>query len=302
MKRLVSFATIVMLLCTGSGIASASASASTAASSATASAERAQVRTFKDINGHWAEKTIVRMVERGILDGYPDGSFRPEAPVKVDEFIKMLILSYTDLHQNGERSWNAPFLASLSSENQTILKQDYRYFTFKPSTTGYWAKPYIDVSSDLHFLNKSRFTDYQADMTRENVAEVLYYTLQETEFLEDAPFSLSVAGAYGDLMSATEREQRFIAEVLVKGIMQGYPNGYFGVGDPVTRSEALVILNRLTDKLQRIPVKASPDKLQRTVQAGTPVSNKQATVGSDKITIMIDSANKTVMFSIAKKI
>lgn len=225
----------------------------------------ASAPVFKDIKGHWAEKTITDMVKQGILDGYPDGTFRPQEPVKVDQFIKMLVLSYTDLHQNGARSWNAQFLQSLSEENQAILKQDYRYFDFKPNAAGYWAKQFIDVASDLHFLNKSRYSDFQADLNRENVAEIVYYTLQETEFLEDGLFGQKMAQAYGDLMGASEREQKFIAETLVKGIMQGYPNGFFGVGDTVTRAESLVILNRLTDKSKRLPVAVSPDKLERVV-------------------------------------
>lgn len=205
------------------------------------------------------------MVDRGILNGYPDGTFKPNDPVKVDQFIKMLVLSYTELHQDGERSWSTSFMQSLSAENQTILKQDYRYYDFKPVTVGYWAKPYIDVASDLHLLNKSRYSDFQSDMTRENVAEIVYYTLQETEFLEDPAYSLQAAQGYGDLRSATEREQKFIAETLVKGIMKGYPNGKFGVGDKVTRAEALAVLNRLTDKKQRIAVAAPAGGLQLSV-------------------------------------
>ncbi|MGG6312609.1 S-layer homology domain-containing protein [Paenibacillus macerans] len=221
--------------------------------------------SFKDIRGHWAQQAVEAMVLDGILDGYPDGTFRPNEPVKVDQFIKMLILSYSEQHPNLERTWRASFLDSLSEENRTILKQDYRYFDFKPAMTGYWAKPYIDVASDLNFLNKSRYGDFQADMTRENVAEVLYYTLQETEFLEDEQFSRAVAGSYGDLTSASDRQQKFIAESLIKGIMQGYPDGTFGVGRYVSRAEALVILNRLTDKTKRIPIRPQADKLQRLV-------------------------------------
>ncbi|WP_160500857.1 S-layer homology domain-containing protein [Paenibacillus dendrobii] len=220
---------------------------------------------FKDIKGHWALDQINEMVRQGILDGYPDGSFKPNEPVKVDQFIKMLILSFSDLHPNQERSWKGSFLDMLSEENRTILKQDYRYFNFKPAMTGYWAKPYIDVASDLNFLSKNRFGDFQADMTRENVAEIIFYTLQETEFLEDEQFSRSVAQSYGDLTSANDREQKFIAESLIKGVMQGYPDGSFGVGRYVTRAESLVILNRLADKTKRIPIKPESDKLQRLV-------------------------------------
>ncbi|MHA6482267.1 S-layer homology domain-containing protein [Paenibacillus sp. strain BS8-2] len=221
--------------------------------------------SFHDIGSHWARNTIQTMVTRGILDGYPDGSFRPEEPVQVDQFVKMLILSYSELHPNGSRSWNGNFLSSLSPENQAIVKQDYRYFSFLPNTIGYWAKDFIDIASDLHFLNKSRYSDFQADMTRENVAEIIYYTLQETEFLEDGQFGQKMAAAYGDITSASEREQRFIAETLVKGIMEGYPNGFFGVGEKVTRAQALVILNRLTNEESRIQIEVSPDKLERLV-------------------------------------
>ncbi|WP_182299140.1 S-layer homology domain-containing protein [Cohnella cholangitidis] len=250
MRRWTIFALMISVLCTGSA----------------AYAQGQQELPFKDIKGHWAEKTITEMVAKGILDGYPNGSFQPDQPVKVDQFIKMLILSYSDLHQNGERSWSPAFLQSLSAENQTILKQDYRYYDFKPATVGYWAKPYIDVASDLHFLNKSRYSDFQSDMTRENVAEVIYYTLQETEFLEDGQFSQKLAQSYGDLISATEREQKFIAEALAKGIMQGYPNGYFGVGDKVTRAQSLVLLNRLKNIKERIAVSSSSaDRLQLSV-------------------------------------
>ncbi|MNW37329.1 Cellulosome-anchoring protein precursor [compost metagenome] len=229
------------------------------------SAAQTQSPVFKDIGGHWAQDEIEEMVKQGILDGYPDGSFRPNEPVKVDQFIKMLMLSYSEQHPNQERSWRGAFLESLTDENRTILKQDYRYFSFKPAMSGYWAKPFIDVASDLNFLNKSRYSDFQMDMTRENVAEVLFYTLQETEFLEDEQFSRSVAQSYGDLTSANDREQKFISESLIKGIMQGYPNGKFGVGQYVTRAESLVILNRLIDKTKRIPIQAEAEKLQRVV-------------------------------------
>lgn len=225
----------------------------------------ASTAVFKDIEGHWAEKTVLEMVSLGILEGYPDGTFRPEEPVKVDQFIKMLILSYSDLHQNGSRSWNNAFLQSLSLDNQAILKQDYRYFNFKPSTTGYWAKDFIDIASDLNFLNKSRYNDFQADMTRENVAEIVYYTLKESEFLEDGVFGQKMAQSYGDIVAATDREQKFIAEVLVKGIMEGFPSGLFGVGQKVTRAQSLVILNRLTDKAKRLAIEVSPDNLERIV-------------------------------------
>ena len=46
--------------------------------------------TVDDITGHWAEKAIRRCMERGLLRGYPDGSFGPDKPVTRAELAVIL--------------------------------------------------------------------------------------------------------------------------------------------------------------------------------------------------------------------
>lgn len=43
-----------------------------------------------DISGHWAEKAIRRCIERGLMRGYPDGSFQPDKPVTRAELAVIL--------------------------------------------------------------------------------------------------------------------------------------------------------------------------------------------------------------------
>ncbi|MBA2942764.1 S-layer homology domain-containing protein [Paenibacillus sp. CGMCC 1.16610] len=226
---------------------------------------KSEAATMSDIRGHWAEQTITQMAQQGLLDGFPDGTFRPDDAVTADQFVKIVLLAFTDKFPNGERNWKTSFLQALSAGNQSILKQDYRDFTFKPSTVGYWAKPYLDLASDLHFISKGQFTDYKAKLKREDVAEILYYLLKETEYLEDEVYSLKAASQFGDLQSATSRQQKFIGEAMTKGIMEGYPNGYFGVGRDVTRAEALQIITRLQTKSKRINVKNEGDAFIKVV-------------------------------------
>ncbi|MNC26645.1 hypothetical protein D3C75_747850 [compost metagenome] len=147
----------------------------------------------------------------------------------------------------------------MSEANKSVLQRDYRNFTFKPDASGYWAKPYVDLAEDLNILAKNQFADYKVKLKREDVAEIVYYTLKETEFLEDSVYSTGLASQYGDYLSLSSRAQRFVAEVTAKGIMEGYPNGYFGAGLPVTRAEALRILERLTDKSGRISTSPNAD-------------------------------------------
>ncbi|OXM87777.1 S-layer homology domain-containing protein [Paenibacillus rigui] len=250
--------------------------------SGTASAIPVDSARFSDISGHWAEKTISRLVDEGILDGFPDGTFRPNEPVTADQFVKMLLLSYSQQYPNGERKWTNDFVQSLSALNQSILQQDYRSFNFKPSTTGYWAKPFIDIASDLQFINKSQFPDFKAKLKREQVAEIIYYTAKETEYLEDEEYSQKTAVSIGDLQSAKPREQKFIAEAFTKGIMEGYPNGYFGVGRDVTRAESLAILERIIHKDKRIQTTGS------------------AQLGLEKIVPTQDGGYKKLIFPDAK--
>lgn len=51
-----------------------------------------------DITGHWAEKAIRRCMERKIITGFPDGTFRPNEPVTraeaatmIDRLVQLLI-------------------------------------------------------------------------------------------------------------------------------------------------------------------------------------------------------------------
>jgi hypothetical protein len=218
-----------------------------------------QEPVYADMTGHWAKDSVAKMSTLGILDGFPDGTFRPEEAVTADQFVKMLLLSYSELYPNGERGWKSSFFGSLSEANKSVLQRDYRNFTFQPDASGYWAKPYVDLAEDLNILAKSQFADYKVKLKREDVAEIVYYTLKETEFLEDSAYSTGLASQYGDYLSLSSRAQRFVAEVTAKGIMEGYPNGYFGAGLPVTRAEALRILERLTDKNGRINASAGTE-------------------------------------------
>lgn len=50
----------------------------------------AQAATLSDIQGNWAESFIQALVARNIIQGFPDGTFRPEQPVTRAEFAAML--------------------------------------------------------------------------------------------------------------------------------------------------------------------------------------------------------------------
>ena len=56
--------------------------------------------SFSDIQGHWAQEQIEAAVRSGWVNGYPDGTFRPDATVTRAEFVKML-LDAEDIYPNS---------------------------------------------------------------------------------------------------------------------------------------------------------------------------------------------------------
>lgn len=53
-----------------------------------------------DISSHWAEPEIRRCMERGIVKGYPDGTFRPEKPVTRAE-VAVIIDRLLNMEDDG---------------------------------------------------------------------------------------------------------------------------------------------------------------------------------------------------------
>lgn len=46
---------------------------------------------FSDLSGHWAAGPVADAVAAGYVNGYPDGTFRPDANVTRAEFVKLLV-------------------------------------------------------------------------------------------------------------------------------------------------------------------------------------------------------------------
>ncbi|WP_158560711.1 S-layer homology domain-containing protein [Paenibacillus contaminans] len=48
--------------------------------------------SFQDVKGHWAETAIAAAEKQGVLDGYPDGTFRPDQAIRRDEAVHIFNL------------------------------------------------------------------------------------------------------------------------------------------------------------------------------------------------------------------
>lgn len=46
---------------------------------------------FSDLKGHWAKESVMRLIDLKIVNGFHDGTYRPNEDVTRVQFIKMLV-------------------------------------------------------------------------------------------------------------------------------------------------------------------------------------------------------------------
>ncbi|MDR6878884.1 S-layer homology domain-containing protein [Bacillus sp. 3255] len=83
---------------------------------------------FRDTEQHWAQKSIQAAVDKEYVDGYEDGTFKPDAPISRAEFIKMVALATGEKinHVEGE-GWFRPYVERLKEQGVIPAEFPERY-------------------------------------------------------------------------------------------------------------------------------------------------------------------------------
>ncbi|OPH57176.1 hypothetical protein BC351_25230 [Paenibacillus ferrarius] len=71
--------------------------------------------SFNDLAGHWAKDAIAQAAEKGIVNGYSDGSFLPERVITRGEFVKLAVsaLQLPVSTDNVNGAWYQPYVNAL---------------------------------------------------------------------------------------------------------------------------------------------------------------------------------------------
>lgn len=176
---------------------------------------------FSDVaSGHWAFSYVGEMVERGVLDGYPDGRFYPENMVTRAEFAKIMTVT-----------------AGLS-----IYTYVEKYFNDTAASD--WYTPYINAA-------KSYLSGY-------TTADGNYYYPNQPALREDIAVALvklkgyDTAGAdesvlttmFTDTDSISSEAKKYVATAVNRGLVSGYDDRTFRGQESITRAEAAAMLWR----------------------------------------------------------
>lgn len=93
--------------------------------SASIPSNAADASAFTDTKRHWGAETISWAVQNGIVNGYEDGTFRPDAVVSEPEFLAMLLRAYPDNAVPAPESgapWYEPYYSFAAARHWPLLQ------------------------------------------------------------------------------------------------------------------------------------------------------------------------------------
>jgi len=177
------------------------------------------VKQFSDVpTNHWAYQAVMEMAKLGILNGYSDGTFRPEDNVTREEFAKMMVLAL-----------NLPI-------NEPVSPY------FKDVKNSYWAYKFVESA-------KSYLTGYQkADGmyfkgTNNAVREDMAYALVKAKGLNNQSVDMSKLNTlFKDVNKITADLKKYVLIAYENGIIKGNADGTFNPKGTLTRAEASKLL------------------------------------------------------------
>lgn len=170
---------------------------------------------FSDIKEtDWFTQTVSKLVGLGVIDGYEDGTFRPQGNIQTDAFIKMTVVALGYDLENGE---------------------------------DYWASAYIEKAKDLELIEEGEFSDYKRQINRGEIARIIVRAIDES-YSDDIKEYRELISDYN---SIPDGFKDYVLKAYAKGIITGYPDGTFRAENKATRAEASTMLIRMLDESER---------------------------------------------------
>jgi hypothetical protein len=75
---------------------------------------------FTDVKNHWAKSTIAWAKDKQIVDGYQDGTFRPDLQVSEAEFLSMFVKAFGVILQPNLSNWSEPIYSYVTEMNYPV--------------------------------------------------------------------------------------------------------------------------------------------------------------------------------------
>ena len=178
---------------------------------------------FTDVpEDHWAYLNIYALSDSGVINGYPDGTFKPSGPTTRAEFFKLISI--------------------VEADNMAV--EDYKKGVVN------WYDPYVEFifENEMNMENTDR-NNVDVPITRKEATMVLANFAKFNEFLKDYDNDDSrYENSFTDVENFSEQDKYLLNYVVKSGLITGYEDGSFQPEKTITRAEVATILCRFCNK------------------------------------------------------
>ena len=215
---------------------------------------------FTDVpSTFWAYTEITEAVNKGITNGYADGTFKPRNSVT-----------------------NAHFCAFLA---RAFYADEYVEGTKSP-----WYKVYTDVLDEHGILDRTTLSkDFDGNINkpinRYDMAQMMRHILDDKNAEMPTNEEMAAArNAIGDWDSVPAEYRGAVSLCYAMGVLNGQSDGNFGGNNLMNRGQGCVVVYRLTQKIETGSTEIEPSVPEKPEQPSTPSSGTQTLSNGKTVT------------------
>lgn len=215
-------------------------------------------KQFKDAEGHWAQKSIQKVQKLGLIQGYEDGSFNPDAVVSQVEAMVMVVnlaeiinddsvTDESDVDEITTEDENTDEGQIDETDNETTDEntEDDDSISDEDENTGDvpgWAKNQARKAAKMKVININRFHS-EVQASRAQVAVML------AKALELEPVEVD-EGAFTDSIKISPEDVGYILALKEAGVITGTPDGKFNPNSSITRAQMAAMLANIVENIE----------------------------------------------------
>ena len=226
-------------------------------------------KSFSDVpSTHWSYKYVDELSNKGIINGYEDGSFKPDGNVTKAEFIKLVMVVYwgsaTFDEYSGGDAWYSKYF-SFANQDKLLTETVQEKYANEPIT----RYEIVEVLSRVIDANKNLRIDFSniydgakgqvsdedikasldlfSSMTSaEQLSLMSEIELRNSKDKKNHEYQLA---NFEDCKDLDKSQNDMINLVAYVGLITGYEDGTFRYKNNVTRAEVATIVMRLVDSI-----------------------------------------------------
>lgn len=187
---------------------------------------------FPDIKDHWAEKYIHEFTEKGIIKGYPDGTFKPDRNISRAEFSSLLF----------------HLLKLEKPKDEKVIMEEFEDF---------WAEAYLESLADKEIIDVTEYPegyDVNGPITRIEIAKMIIRSLGKGQIANN----IKSSPGFKDDNSIKESDLGYVYLAKHYDIIAGYEDGKFRPENQATRAETVKMLVARDSAVKKIEAENKP--------------------------------------------